>query len=94
MIKIVAKNTLKEGQKENFIKTAKELIEKSRAEEGNISYTLCEDIKNPDILTFIEEWKDMEAIAVHNDTEHFKKIVPMLAEFRIGSSEVNLYKEV
>lgn len=36
----------------------------------------------------------MDAISFHNSTEHFKRIVPMLAEFREGSSEVSLYKEV
>lgn len=94
MIKIIAKNIIKEGQKENFIKTAEELIKKSRAEEGNISYGLYEDIQNLNVLTFIEEWKDMDAVNLHNSTEHFKRIVPMLAEFREENSEVSLYKEV
>ena len=94
MIKIVAVNTLKEGKKEEFIKTAQELIKKSREEEGNISYSLFEDIKNENILAFIEEWKDMDAIDFHNNTEHFKRIVPMLAEFKEGPSKVTLYKEV
>ena len=88
------KNIIKDGEKENFIRTAKELIEKSRAEEGNISYGLYEDVENLNVLTFIEEWKDMDAISFHNSTEYFKRIVPMLAEFREGSSEVSLYKEV
>lgn len=93
MIKIVSKNFINKSEKENFIKTAEELIKKSREEEGNISYCLCEDIENPDILTFIEEWKDMEAIKFHNNTEHFKRIVPLLGKFR-EKSELNLYKEV
>lgn len=94
MIKIIAKNIIKDGEKENFIRTAKELIEKSRSEEGNISYGLYEDVENLNVLTFIEEWKDMDAISFHNSTDHFKRIVPMLAKFREGSSEVSLYKEV
>lgn len=94
MIKIVAKSIVKEGKKAEYIKTAQELIKKSREEEGNISYSLLEDIKNEDVLTFIEEWKDMKAIEFHNNTEHFKTIVPMLGALREGPSEVNLYKEV
>lgn len=94
MIKIVAVNHLKEGMRDKFIKTAQELIKKSREEEWNISYSLFEDIKNPNVLTFIEEWKDMEAIEFHNNTEHFKRIVPLLAEFKEGASNVTLYKEV
>lgn len=93
MIKIVAKNILKEGKKAEFIKTAQELIEKSRAEEGNISYSLFEDVNNENIVAFIEEWKDLKAIEFHNNTEHFKRIVPMLGELR-EKSEINLYKEI
>lgn len=94
MIKIVAVNILKEGKKQEFIKTAQELIKKSREEKGNISYSLFEDIQNQNVLTFIEEWESMDAIAFHNNTEHFKRIVPMLAEFREEPSKVTLYKEV
>ena len=93
MIKIVAKNILKEGKKAEFIKTAEELIQKSRAEEGNISYSLFEDVNNENIVAFIEEWKDLKAIEFHNNTEHFKRIVPMLGELR-EKSKVNLYKEI
>ena len=62
MIKIVAKNILKEGKKVEFIKTAEELIQKSRAEEGNISYSLFEDVNNENIVAFIEEWKDLRTV--------------------------------
>ena len=53
MIKIVAKNTVKKENKADFINTAKELIEKSMAEEGCISYTLNESLDGK-YLTFIE----------------------------------------
>lgn len=93
MIKIIAKNMLKEGQKENFIKLAEELIEKSRKEEGCISYGLFEDINDNSVVTFIEEWKDEKAIEQHNNSEHFKRIIPLLAELRINK-ENNLYREI
>lgn len=43
MIKITAKSIVKPGAREEFITTARELVEKSRAEAGNISYHLYED---------------------------------------------------
>ena len=46
------------------------------------------------MLTFIEEWQDQEAIDFHNNTEHFKRIVPLFADLRIGKSELNLYTEI
>ena len=44
MIKITAKSTVKAGARDQFIATARELVEKSRAEAGNISYHLYEDV--------------------------------------------------
>mgnify|MGYP000827997105 FL=1 len=62
MIKITAKSIVKAGAREEFIATARELVENSRAEAGNVSYHLYEDIDDPNILTFIEEWKDQAAV--------------------------------
>lgn len=93
MIKIVAKNTIKKENKADFINTAKELIEKSRTEEGCISYTLNESLDGK-YLTFIEEWKDEESIEMHNNLEHFKSIVPKLSQFKEGDMDVILYKEI
>ena len=93
MIKIVAKNTVKKENKADFINMAKELIEKSRAEEGCIFYTLNESLDGK-YLTFIEEWKDEKAIEIHNNSEHFKSIVPKLSQFKEGDMDVILYKEI
>ena len=93
MIKIVAKNTVKKENKADFINTAKELIEKSMAEDGCISYTLNESLDGK-YLTFIEEWKDEESIEMHNNSEYFKSIVPKLSQFKEGDMDVILYKEI
>jgi quinol monooxygenase YgiN len=94
MIKIVAKNVIEIEDKETYIRLAKELIEKSREEAGCISYSLFEDMNDESVFTFIEEWKDQEAIDIHNNSEHFKRIFPLLDNLSTGSFEVNLYKEV
>lgn len=94
MIKIVAKSVIKDGQKDIYLQLTKELIEKSRQEEGCISYNLFQDINDASVFTFIEEWQDKKAIELHNSSEHFTRIVPLLADFRIGKGEVNLYKEL
>ena len=93
MIKIVARNPVSSENKSKFIETAKELIEKSRKEKGCISYNLYESVDGK-YLTFIEEWKDEKAIESHNNSEHFKAIVPKLGELTSGDKDVILYKEV
>lgn len=94
MIKIVAKSVIKDDEREKYIQLSRELIEKSRQEEGCISYGLYQDINNSSIFTFIEEWQDQKAIDLYNNSEHFKRIVSILDELKIEKGEVNLYKEV
>ena len=93
MITIVAKNIIKEGKLEEFKALAKEHVEKSRKEEGCIAFNLNEDINNKNVLTFIEEWENKEAIELHNKSAHFTTIIPKLGELR-EQSEVNLYIRV
>ncbi len=94
MIKIVAKMMVQEEKIRDFTVTAKELVEKSEAEEGNISYSLNVSFDNPRQFAIIEFWKDQEAIDFHNNTAHFTEILPKLEEMCEGELEVNLYNEV
>lgn len=93
MIIIVAKSIVKEGKAEQYKTLAKELVEKSRKEEGCLAYNLYQDLNNKNVLTMIEEWKDKEAVEVHNRSIHFTTIVPKLGELR-EDSEINLYVRV
>lgn len=92
MIKIIAKNYIKKDKKDDFLKLAKELIIASRKEDGCIAYDIYESIDGK-CLTFIEEWKDEEAIKSHNSSTHFTAIVPKLGEFVDGEMDVALYKK-
>lgn len=61
------------NQQEKFLEQAKDLIAGSRAEEGNISYQLYQDTNETNAFVMVEEWKDMEAIKYHGQTEHYKR---------------------
>jgi quinol monooxygenase YgiN len=93
MITIVARSIIKEDKVKEFKKLAEELVRESQKEDGCISYDLYEDIKEANAFTFIEEWKDMDAIEKHNNADHFTTIVPQFVELR-EDSIVNLYKRV
>ena len=94
MIKIIAKITVKEELIKDFQETARELVEKSSAEEGNVSYSLNQNIKNPQEHVFVEIWKSQEAIESHNASEHFTGIFPKLATMAEGETSVELYTDV
>ncbi|MCC8096852.1 MAG: antibiotic biosynthesis monooxygenase [Tannerellaceae bacterium] len=91
MITIVAKAIVKEGKREEFIQTVQPMIQGSQAEEGNISYNLFEDLDNKNVLSFIEQWKDLAAIDFHNNTPHFLASVAGI-ENLVESLEITKYQ--
>lgn len=94
MIKIVARTRFKEECVETVKELAKELVLKSRAEEGNISYTFNQNIQDPGVLTMIECWKDKDAIDAHNASEHFQTIFPQMAQYAAEKPTIDLYVEI
>ena len=94
MIKIVAKMFVKPECLDAFKAQAKELVEKSASEEGNISYTLNQSTADPCVLAFIEIWKDQSAIDSHNASEHFRRILPLLGGMCAKAPGVDLFTEI
>ena len=94
MIKIVAKMLVKPDKVDEFKTIAAELVRKSRAEAGNIYYTLNESTSDPRCLAFIECWKDQDAIAAHNATEHFQTILPRLSVLCEKGQPADLFTEI
>lgn len=93
MVKVVAKGIYYEDKTEEAIKMYEELVEKTRMENGCISYNLFRDTKDSSILTMIEEWESQQALDKHMKTEHFTKLVPMIGKLR-KNSELNIYELV
>ena len=93
MIKVVSKGVFYEDKTEEALKLYEELVEKSRKEDGCISYYLFRDIENKSILTMIEEWESQDALNKHRETEHFKRLVPLIGMLR-ESKELNIYELV
>lgn len=93
MIFVVSKSMVREDKVAEYKQQVVRLIQETRKEEGCISYDLCEDMDNPNILTFIEKWEDKQALDLHMKTVHFMEIVPKLRELR-ESAELNIYREI
>lgn len=95
MIKIVAKNFVKEGKTGEFLALANKLVEETnRNDEGCIKYELFQDVDNPNIFVFIEEWDNKAVLDKHMAAKHFLEIVPKLDELAQKQSEINLFKKV
>ena len=79
---------------DQYIAAVKELVEKSQAEEGNVSYTINRLESDPSVVAFIEVWKDRAAFEFHIRTEHFTGILPGLKDFIEESYPAEFYTEV
>jgi quinol monooxygenase YgiN len=92
MKKIIAAHlTLKPEKIDPFIHFTKELIEKSRAEEGNISYTLYQNPSAPTQFIFFEEWANQEAIDFHFATVHFQEFDKTIGDYIAAPPVITIY---
>ena len=92
-LKIIAVITAKEDHKADILKALHTVVDGTRKEEGNISYDLHQDTKNPLKYTIIEGWKSQEAIDLHNQTAHFLAFVKAI-EGKIDGLEIDVIKQV
>ena len=86
MVVLIAKNTVKEGLQQEFLKLAKEM---TRQEKGCISYDLASDQSDAQVFYFIEKYQDEKAVEFHRATEYFRTLVPQIGALRVKPSEVS-----
>ena len=79
MIRLNAFFELREDVRtEEAVLLGKELVEKSRMDEGNVAYDLFQSTMNPRVMMFCETWTDDECLKKHSNAEHFTRIVPQI----------------
>lgn len=88
---ISAQVSIKPEKVDAFINLTKDLIEKSRAEEGCVSYSLYQDPQDKTKFLFFEEWKNQAAVDFHFDTEHFKKFGDVLNDCASAPAAITIY---
>ncbi len=94
MIKVVATNKVKKEKIDEFIALAEKLVEATNMyDEGCIHYDIYQDINDPQVLTFIEEWESMETLNKHMAAAHFEEFVPQLGAFADGPEDVHIYQK-
>ena len=94
MIKVVARTIVREECIEAYHTLAKELVTETQKESGNISYALNQSVENKKLHAMIEVWESREALDAHMASEHFKRIVPQMAEYAEEKYPLELYSEV
>lgn len=92
-IRVVAKNQVKPEKIQEFVDLCKNLVEESLKEEGCIEYGVYQELENLGTLTMLEEWKDESSLNEHLNSNHFKKIFPLLSECLEKETEINVYRK-
>lgn len=93
MIKLVSKGYFYEDKIGEAIKLYEVLVKESKKEKGCLAYNLFQDKNDKTILTMIEEWKSDDCLEYHKNSDHFKKLVPIISTFR-KKAELNIYELV
>ena len=91
MIIVIAKANAKDDDaKAKIIEFSKDLIENSRAEEGNIDYNLYENTIDG-TLTFVEQWEAHEILKKHMAQEHFINFGKNIADLVDGELAIDVF---
>ena len=88
---ISAQVFIKSEKVDAFLALSKDLIEKSRAEAGCISYSLYQDPQDKTKFLIFEEWKNQDAVDFHFATEHFNKLGDILNECASAPAIITIY---
>lgn len=78
MLKVIAEDFIKPEHLETVRPWYAELVEKTRQEPQCIAYDLFVDHKDPGHFVFIEQWPDQAALDAHCQSEHFRRLVPLI----------------
>lgn len=68
------------SRKPAILDIAMRLVESSLRDNGCIAYDAFTSISRDDIIMICETWKDEKALKMHEESEHFKTLVPQLKE--------------
>lgn len=74
---------IKDGKRDEFYRTlmASGIADASRAENGNEKYEYYFSPDNENELLLLEVWKSAEAVELHQQSDHFKKLGELKKEY-------------
>lgn len=76
MVLLIAKYYVTPGNVDTVIDALKKMAPLVKEHEPGCSlYTANRSQENPDLIVLVEQYDDMDAIAAHRETPHFKEII-------------------
>lgn len=86
MIVVLARLSIVPGTSEQFLQTARQLVQASCEEAGVIGYELLKEGENR--FAFLERYVDADAAAAHLKTDHYRTLGRQLGQHIDGKPEV------
>ena len=87
VLKVIAEDFIQLAHLETVRPWYAELVEKTRLEPDCIAYDLFVDHKDPGHFIFIELWPDQAALDAHCQSEHFRRLVPLINQFQAAECQ-------
>jgi len=94
MISVIAKLPVKPAKVDEAIEAIKAMMLEVAKEEGTLLYTLCRAKETPNVLVFMERYKDNDALKTHSSSPHFKAFSGKLRDFLEGKPEISVMEEI
>lgn len=79
-VTVVAKLTVREDSIEPVRVELLKMIAPTRREEGCIEYRLHQEMENPAVFIFYENWQNMECLTQHLNSQHFQEYVAAVGD--------------
>jgi len=74
---------------EQIFEISNELVEKSRKDEGNVTYDLYQSTTNLQKMLFVETWQNQEVLDKHSAASHFTEAVPNIEALTINGLKID-----
>jgi len=89
---IIAETYIKPEKIDEVRKMYEKVIQHTRKQPGCLDYKLYQNIDNPDILMFVEEWETEEDFIAHLEDEIFLSIYYEIEKYFVKDEIVKKYK--
>ncbi|PKM61252.1 MAG: hypothetical protein CVU99_04280 [Firmicutes bacterium HGW-Firmicutes-4] len=85
--------TTKPGKRTEFLNFLTQLgvVEQSKQEPGNLRYNYFYPLDSDEQLLLVEIWEDDEALALHVQTDHYKHLQSIKADYLIDTCIEKFY---
>lgn len=91
MILITGTVVVAPESREAMIALGRDQVIRSRAEEGNVSYSFYEDALQPNTFIFVETWRDQDAVNVHFAEPYSRAFVREARAIALNAPTIELY---